>query len=303
MYLPYISLIRHPFLIAEMCVFSHKFPSPQPLVHFCFDGEVANYWQQQASTWLSFIHSFNLSLSLSLGHIMITSLSWIPRGAARQRPVRYELTPEEYQRVRSLAKKEAGEQDDTDAMKRTDVAIEEEDSDENVDISELPDELHMEDYDDEELGGLVKNDDEDDLFDFQQQGNNVILDEGDSDEEDAEDNEVRPTDALLAVAITEDEYSHLEIQLLSDDGNLYVHHDIALPDFPLCLAWTDCPPFLAQDNQSQVTIGNFMAVGTFNPVIEIWNLDVLDPLEPTATLGKLKEIYSWVVASVLFCVV
>jgi periodic tryptophan protein 1 len=167
-------------------------------------------------------------------------------------------------------------------MNRSDVAIEEDSSD--VDLSELPDNLHMEDYDDEGEGGLVQDNDEDDLFDFQQQGDNVILDEGDSDEEDAEDNEVRPTDALLAVAITEDEYSHLEIQLLSDDGNLYVHHDIALPDFPLCLAWTDCPPFLAQDN-SQVTIGNFMAVGTFNPVIEIWNLDVLDPLEPTATLG------------------
>jgi periodic tryptophan protein 1 len=28
-----------------------------------------------------------------------------------------------------------------------------------------------------------------------------------------------------------------------------------------------------------------MAVGTFSPAIEIWNLDVLDPLEPTAVLG------------------
>jgi periodic tryptophan protein 1 len=225
---------------------------------------------------------------------MITSISWIPRGAARQRPIRYELTPEEYQRVRSLAKKETDDQDaDTDArtrMNQVDVAVEEEDDEEegsDVDITDLPDALNMGDYDDEGGGGLVKydDDDDDDLFDFKQQGDNVILDEGDSDEEDAEDNEVRPTDSLLAVAITEDEYSHLEIQLLSDDGNLYVHHDIALPDFPLCLAWTDCPPFLASDN-SQVTIGNFMAVGTFNPVIEIWNLDVLDPLEPTATLGR-----------------
>jgi periodic tryptophan protein 1 len=28
-------------------------------------------------------------------------------------------------------------------------------------------------------------------------------------------------------------------------------------------------------------------VGTFNPAIEIWNLDVLDPLEPSAILGGL----------------
>lgn len=34
---------------------------------------------------------------------------------------------------------------------------------------------------------------------------------------------------------------------------------------------------------------SYCAVGTFEPAIEIWNLDVLDPLEPTATLGGYKE--------------
>jgi hypothetical protein len=37
----------------------------------------------------------------------------------------------------------------------------------------------------------------------------------------------------MMIYMTEDEFSHLEVQLLSDDGNLYVHHDITLPDFPL----------------------------------------------------------------------
>ena len=92
------------------------------------------------------------------------------------------------------------------------------------------------------------------------------------------------------MALTEDEDSHLEVQLYSEDGNLYVHHDIYLPDFPLCLAWMDCPPFLVDG--SQVNIGNYIAVGTFSPAIEIWNLDVLDPLEPTATLGGLNDASS-----------
>jgi len=60
-------------------------------------------------------------------------------------------------------------------------------------------------------------------------------------------------------------------------GNLYVHHDIPLPAFPLCLAH-------GQVSRSGMT-GNFCAVGTFSPGIEIWNLDVLNALEPSCILG------------------
>jgi len=60
-------------------------------------------------------------------------------------------------------------------------------------------------------------------------------------------------------------------------GNLFVHHDIPLPSFPLCLAHGDVNP----DGGA----GNYCAVGTFDPGIEIWNLDVLHALEPTCILG------------------
>ncbi len=50
----------------------------------------------------------------------------------------------------------------------------------------------------------------------------------------------------------------------SEDSNIYVHHDIMLPAFPLSLAWMDCRP--AGDAQS----GNLAAVGTMSPGIEIW---------------------------------
>merc|ERR1712087_998582 len=68
--------------------------------------------------------------------------------------------------------------------------------------------------------------------------------------------------------------------------NLYPHHDIPLPVFPLCLAWLDCRPL----NRLQATTGpssacNMIAVGTFAPQIEVWDLDVLDALEPVAVLG------------------
>lgn len=56
-----------------------------------------------------------------------------------------------------------------------------------------------------------------------------------------------------------------------------MHHDIPLPAFPLCLAHGDISP--------TGSAGNYCAVGTFGPGIEIWNLDVLNALEPSCVLG------------------
>jgi len=70
----------------------------------------------------------------------------------------------------------------------------------------------------------------------------------------------------------------LEVMVYEQDsGNLFVHHDIPLPAFPLCLSHGDIGP--------TGSAGNFCAVGTFTPGIEIWNLDVLNALEPSCVLG------------------
>ena len=127
-------------------------------------------------------------------------------------------------------------------------------------------------------------------------------------------------------------------------ANLFVHHTLLLPAFPLCLAWLDCdplaqvrtlgtlcaphgcmarggareglwvvhlpcppnhccsrspapssphlpacprarPPPAPQPVLLQRARGNFAAVGSFEPGIEIWDMDVLDAVEPIATLG------------------
>lgn len=44
-----------------------------------------------------------------------------------------------------------------------------------------------------------------------EQGDIALAVDPDEDDEDAEDDEIRVTDSLLVVAITEDEYSHLEV--------------------------------------------------------------------------------------------
>ena len=103
-------------------------------------------------------------------------------------------------------------------------------------------------------------------------------DEGDDDESDMEDTNLRPTDALIVIAKTEEDFASLEIMVYEEStGNLFVHHDIPLPAYPLCLAHGTI--------NSEGGAGNYVAVGTFDTGIEIWNADVLNVLEPSVILG------------------
>src|SRR6266542_3071056 len=98
-------------------------------------------------------------------------------------------------------------------------------------------------------------------------------------DEDAEDIKILPTDNLLVVAKTEDELSHLEICVYEESkDNFYVHHDIMITSFPLCLEWLDFRlgrKAELVDSVSTGAAGNYVAVGTFEPVIEIWDLDTI----------------------------
>eukprot|EP00934_Nitzschia_sp_Nitz4_P000027 Nitzschia sp. Nitz4//scaffold190_size42200//21271//27280//NITZ4_007392-RA/size42200-processed-gene-0.51-mRNA-1//-1//CDS//3329540144//27//frame0 len=103
-------------------------------------------------------------------------------------------------------------------------------------------------------------------------------DEDDDDESEKEDVQIQTDDAIVVIAKTEDDFATLEVHVYEPKmGNLFVHHDIPLPSFPLCLAHGDISPTGAA--------GNFCAVGTFSPGIEIWNLDVLNALDPSCVLG------------------
>lgn len=63
---------------------------------------------------------------------------------------------------------------------------------------------------------------------------------------------------------------------------MYVHHEVQLSSFPLCLEFVGCQ--FAKDQLSNRC--NYMAVGTFNSEIEIWDMDTLNAIEPVLTLGQ-----------------
>ena len=117
--------------------------------------------------------------------------------------------------------------------------------------------------------------------------------QSDDESEMSEDDYIaRSSDTFLMSATTEDEHSCLEIYCYNEDeGSLFVHHDITLPAFPLCTEWLDCAPPMGevQRDPAKAPVGSYVAVGTFKPGIEIWNLDVMNPLEPTCILGGVDE--------------
>ncbi|CAD6949610.1 unnamed protein product [Tilletia controversa] len=121
------------------------------------------------------------------------------------------------------------------------------------------------------------------------------------DEEEREELEVLPEDNLVICAKTEDEISQLEAYLYAEaDESLFVHHDLLLPSFPLCLEWLDFTPAGPQtassapaDQNSEHanrkvagSLGSYIAAGTMDPEIEIWDMNVVEGLFPDAILGR-----------------
>ncbi|KAK6454832.1 periodic tryptophan protein 1 [Scheffersomyces xylosifermentans] len=134
-------------------------------------------------------------------------------------------------------------------------------------------------------------------------------------QEEKQESQIYPTDNLVLATRTEDEVSYLDVYVYDDgagapngadeeeedkfdadvakglirESNLYVHHDIMLPAFPLCVEWINYKPgqTVTEDNDSN--IGNFAAIGTFDPQIEIWNLDYIDKAFPDLILGEPEQ--------------
>lgn len=80
----------------------------------------------------------------------------------------------------------------------------------------------MEDPEQEELGYI--------------KGNDGYQSEFSDSSEDMEDFKIRKTDSLIVAATAESDHSNLEVYIYDHrNGDLYVHHEIILGSYPLCL--------------------------------------------------------------------
>ncbi|RHZ56446.1 hypothetical protein CDV55_103897 [Aspergillus turcosus] len=241
---------------------------------------------------------------------MITTTAWVRRGVAAQFPTKYDIDEEEMNRISKLARMQLEEaQGDLDAAregKAQDGETMEEDKKDDAQDA-------MEDDSEEQKGKTSFNDDDDlkeydldhyDSDEVDEDGEKItmfgnvkslayhqpneedpylVMPEEEEDEE-REELQILPTDNLLLAGKVEDEVAHLEVYVYEDqEANLYVHHDIMLPAIPLCVEWLDFP---VGANTGDRTTGNFVAVGTMEPDIEVWDLDIVDCMYPNAILGQ-----------------
>lgn len=240
---------------------------------------------------------------------MTLATTWVRRGFAAELPQKYEVDEVELSRIEKIARlqlqdaqedldeaqhaenDESEDSDEADDSKGAEVGgPEEPGSKEDDDLKEY----HLSDYDDDEDVEVAANGEKFAMFGnvrslaYHAPGEEdpyLVLPEGEPDSEDErEELQILPTDNLILAAKVEDEVAHLEVFVYEDDSdNLYVHHDIMLPAIPLCVEWIGAP---LRKDAAKRSHGNFAAVGTMAPEIELWDLDVVDSMYPTAILGQ-----------------
>ncbi|GAB4854857.1 hypothetical protein Ancab_023442 [Ancistrocladus abbreviatus] len=231
---------------------------------------------------------------------MIAAISWVPKGVAQSVPsVAEPPSKEEIEEIIETGALDTEEADyeeddgdmDVDAAKQADEVAHASAAAEVLgktsnDITNALRELDMEHYDDEDDGIELFSKGLGDTYYLSNDMDPYLKDNDDIDSEEEEDMTIKAEDAVIVCARNEDDVSQLEVYILeeTEDGapNLYVHHDIILSAFPLCTAWLDCPIKGGER-------GNFIAVGSMEPSIEIWDLDIIDEVQPCMVLGGVAE--------------
>ncbi|KAI9469775.1 MAG: WD40-repeat-containing domain protein [Benjaminiella poitrasii] len=218
---------------------------------------------------------------------MISAIQWIRKGAAARNPKKYDLNDEEYSRISQLAAEELEDaKEDLKAAEAMAVdSTEKTKEDDELAIYNL-DNYEAEVEASKKKVGIFSNIKDLTYHENDEEDPYVTLKDNVDEDEERQELEVLPTDNMLLAAKTEDDISQLEVYIYEENqDNLYVHHDIMLPSFPLCLEWLDYNANPNKTKDPNAATGNYAAIGTFDPNIEIWDLDTIDVMFPETILG------------------
>ncbi|XP_066596151.1 periodic tryptophan protein 1 homolog [Prorops nasuta] len=209
---------------------------------------------------------------------VITCTTWVRRGVSASHPEKIKLTQREIMEIVEDRKKNAEDTDDSkDDSPKDCTSNRTKDHVKRSSSSEISaeDEYNFSKYDDEStninytIGDVVS---------FNDKDNKPLMEQDDEDSDD-EDDIIKQDDNLVLLGHVEGDFSMLEVFVYNEkEGSFYCHHDLLLPSFPLCIEWLN---FDAEDAKP----GNFCAIGNMTPIIEIWDLDLIDCLEPAFKLG------------------
>lgn len=223
---------------------------------------------------------------------MITSSCWIPKGSLNESPKYFDKDLDDTDKFnfleKKLDKKKKKIQCDTSAddilndecLKKYNLENYDDDYDIDDPFSNILPIITNNSFSDSEDDDYLKHTNEDEL-------------------EEKEELKIYPNDSLIISTRSEDDFNYLDIYVY-DQGeefektnetflrppSLYIHHDILLPEFPLCCEYINLKKVQDETNTNETF--NYAAIGTFNPEIELWNLDYLNKSTPDLVLGDNK---------------
>ncbi|XP_061618807.1 periodic tryptophan protein 1 homolog [Phyllopteryx taeniolatus] len=213
----------------------------------------------------------------------ITCIGWVKQGAAKEIPDKVELSQEELQRIINETKEELGEQaaeEEEDAGIVADDDIGDVAAAQNEEEDELG-EYDLDKYDEEDIATANLGDSLAGLTVFCSNDEDPYITLKDTDQYERDEFQIKPTDNLILSGKADKDCCNLEIYVYNaEEDSLYVHHDILLPAYPLSIEWLNFDP------NPEETLSNYAAVGNMTPQIDVWDLDVVDCLEPAFTLGS-----------------
>lgn len=203
----------------------------------------------------------------------VVSLCWVKRGLAKT-PTRIQLDNDELKKILESDKKNKKKKLKKESPKASNEDNEREEQEKLSDVDNEDDLLDIKADTIDTLAMFASNKEDD-----------YLIRKDNGDESDDEDFHIKTTDNLIICGQIDKEVCTLNSYVYNDiEHSFYIHHDTILPSIPLCIECLDYDSTLGSEKSV-----NYVAIGSLNPWIEIWDLDILESLEPEFILGSRKK--------------